>query len=435
MRRIALLFALLAVSSANAQTPPGFEAAKNPPPTSWSGPVFKPSFSFPTALPINEPRPWMGIDFKTQPREYLEAVLDYVFEGQDTSSWRLQDNSKRKWFHVPWMTQHGHGREFVHGLTRERSSRPGELGPSHTRCVQNWAVGFYNPLGGYTLGKVFGDGNRPPNPDHVQFPVGTVVAKLLLTEADSEQTSIVTGAPEWEANVNASFPTDSRGCALDSNPRTIKKLRLLQFDIGVRDSRADSTTGWVFGTFVYDQKSSHTDRWRRLKPIGLMWGNDPMLTDADSANGKKPIEGVVLHNAGLQRHFGRGGRMNGPVDNPASSCLSCHSTAMVPQRVGMTPSRRSKWPLASCWFRNLKPTDIFGRPPTESRPCGSDTSGMKSLDYSLQLSRAFINYAAALPSIDRTGSTSGTIKNLSSDLQSLRNARPDDDILYDVTRE
>ena len=390
---VALLLA--ASAEASAQAPPGWEPAKNPPPSDWIGPIFEPSFDFPNTMPASEARPWEQIDFTAEPERYLNTVLDYVFEGQDPNSWRVQDNSVRHWYPVPWMVQHGNGREFVHGLTRERNSLAGELGPKHKRCTQAWAVGFYNPLGGYTLHQVFGDGTTPPNMAEARFPVGTVVAKVLLTEANEQDTSIVRGAPEWDASINAPQPVDGRGCALTTNPRTIARLRLLQFDVAVRDSRADKTTGWVFGTFIFDPNSSQANSWRKLRAVGLMWGNDPDLSD-QAASRAKPRESIVLYDAQLGRPFGRGGRMNGPVDNSISSCLSCHSTAMFEQKVSLTPRQEDDWDHAKCWFRNIKAGEAFGKQPSDSVPCG-DTTGFTSLDYSLQLSRALINYSAAQP--------------------------------------
>ena len=40
--------------------------------------------------------------------------------------------------------------EFIHGMTKERPSRPGELSPAQTAGHDNWAVGFYNARGGFT---------------------------------------------------------------------------------------------------------------------------------------------------------------------------------------------------------------------------------------------------------------------------------------------
>jgi hypothetical protein len=180
-------------------------------------------------------------------------------------------------------------------------------------------------------------------------------------------------------------------------------MRLLQFDIAVRDSRADATTGSVFGTFVFDGRLPGQDAWRKLQPVGLMWGNDPELTDANVAAGQRPSQGVVLADFGLGRGFGRGARMNGPVDNPVSSCLSCHMAAQWPNPASMTPSGGNNWEIVGCWFGNLGPGTPFGREPAPGTGCGAIPSNPRlvSLDYSLQLAVGRRNWEAMrrLPSI------------------------------------
>ena len=54
-------------------------------------------------------------------------------------------------------------------------------------------------------------------------------------------------------------------------------MHFLQVDIAVRDSRADDTTGWVFGTFMYHDSVENENPWKRLMPVCLMWGNNPDL--------------------------------------------------------------------------------------------------------------------------------------------------------------
>ena len=79
--------------------------------------------------------PWLAIDFRAQPAAYLKAVFDYVLEGNGEVDWVVQNNRVRTWYHTPWMHNGPKGREFVRGLTRERTTpRPatsgaGELGP------------------------------------------------------------------------------------------------------------------------------------------------------------------------------------------------------------------------------------------------------------------------------------------------------------------
>src|SRR5205085_2165787 len=85
------------------------------------------------------------------------------------------------------------------------------------------------------------------------------------------------------------------------------------------------------------------------------------------------------------QHLGWGGRLNGPADFYASSCMSCHSTAQYPVQAPMnleftaTPEPRGSdsWMR---WFRNLK----CGEPFTKE---GTDT-----LDFSLQMSAGIKNY-------------------------------------------
>jgi hypothetical protein len=367
-----------------------------PVPTGWTGKTFNPSYAFPAALPATEPRPWAAVDFRTDVAGYMAALLAYVLEGQDRTTWDVASNGVRKWYHGPWLGPGGNGREFINGFTRERNSRASELGPLQTSCRQNWAVGFYNPVGGVTLGRIWAPvvaGTGKPDLTVLPFPEGTVVAKILYTEATVAEVPMLAGASEALANINLRpnpFDTD---CPANTVPRAPGTLRLLQLDVAVRDARA-TETGWVFGTFVYDGRLPGTDPWAKLKPVGLMWGNDPGLSDADAAQGKKPVESIVLSDFGFGRAFGRGGRMNGPVDNPVSACLSCHMTAQWPNPAPVTAPSGASWERASCWFRNLRPTTPFGSPPSNTVACGTLSSPAPvSLDFSLQLAVGLRNYA------------------------------------------
>lgn len=367
-----------------------------PVPANWNGKVFIPSYSFPTAMPAVEPRPWEGVDFRADATAYMDAILAYVLEGQDRSTWDVAANPVRQWFHAPWMGPGGNGREFINGLTRERNSRAGELGPLQTACRQNWAVGFYNPLGGFTFGRVWGPvaaGTGKPDLSALPFPMGTVVAKVLYTEATDTEVPLLAGAPEVAANINVRADPAARACPDNTGRREPGTLRLLQLDVAVRDARA-GITGWVFGTFVYDGRLAGADPWAKLRPVGLMWGNDPDLSDAEAAQGRKPTESIVLSDFGLQRAFGRGGRMNGPVDNPVSACLSCHMTAQWPNPAAVTAPTGASWDRAGCWFRNLGPSTPFGAAPSNTVACGSLPSpAPTALDFSLQLAVGLRNYA------------------------------------------
>jgi hypothetical protein len=132
------------------------------------------------------------------------------------------------------------------------------------------------------------------------------------------------GTIEWDANINSEFD--------ETSPKAIRKVRLLQMDVAIRDVRADSVTGWIFGTFVYDKTANGVNGWEKLMPVGLMWGNDPGIKPSDIAAGNTLRESKVsaLIPSIAQSRLGWAGRVNGPVDNRASACLSCHGTSQWP---------------------------------------------------------------------------------------------------------
>src|SRR5262245_627832 len=148
-------------------------------------------------------------------------------------------------------------------MTKERPSQPLELGPAQTNPHDNWAVGFYNARGAYTIGQVWKNPVQP-DPQKAVFPSHTVSCKLLFTTTPVSEAPYLDGSLEWEGDINR-----ARG----SGPRP--KVRLLQLDVAVKDPRANSTIGWVFGTFQYEKAaSSSANWWDHMVPVGLMWGSD-----------------------------------------------------------------------------------------------------------------------------------------------------------------
>jgi hypothetical protein len=370
LRLSAALLVLTLAGPALAQ----FPDAHDPPPAGWTGQVFKLRQDYPQTLPPTGSRPWTSISFRTRPNDYLKAVLAYSLEGNREVDFVVQNNTVRGWYHAPWMHAGPAGREFMRGLTRERSSRPGELHANQTGTFENWAVSVYNPRGGYTLGRVW-EAPDLPNPAAAKFPIGAVSVKLIFTEAPVSQVPYLANSVEWQADINR---------ANNAGPRPT--LRLLQVDVAVRDSRATSTTGWVFGTFVYDGNAPGATPWDRLVPVGLMWGNDPTKVRTTQAL----TETKINTNLEIPQHLGFEKRLNGPVDNPRSSCLSCHSTAQIntdlsrQSRDAIPPANASLTTLR-LYFRNIKSGVPF------------DT-GALSLDYSLQLQNGIANWAQANPS-------------------------------------
>jgi hypothetical protein len=357
-------------------------------------------------MPTEKELPWYDkeknkeLDFHdpAEWEDYLVAVLRYCFEGGALSAEVPQKKSEARWFHTPWLHSGGTGREPIHGLTYERVSEPGELSLRQESRVQNWAVGLYNALGGYVIGRVW---ENPDCPDatKARFKHGTVAIKLLFTEASIIQAPYLSGQGdhEWDAYVYKDLPKDPKRPDGEAK-REIKKLRLLQIDLAVRDERSEGT-GWVFGTFVYHKDNGieaypgcdiKKNPWCRVVPVGLMWGNDP-----DLSRGEKPQESLfnnpdklpdeLMKARNRKIGLGWGGRLNGPVDNPESSCLSCHATASLPQfeRVPLSDLRLEE---KKYWFRNFKVTKAGGP---------AFWPGTETLDYSLQLSSGIRNFYQA----------------------------------------
>jgi hypothetical protein len=364
------LFCLLSIPARSGTFPDAHES----PPAGWTGPVFKLRQDYPATRPAAETKPWKAFDFKTQPLQYAKSVLSYCLEGNIEADWQLEKNQVRNWYHVPWLHTTANGREFVRGLTLERSSRPKELAPTQTSTFSNWAVGMYNPAGGYVIGQVWKDPNSPA-PGKAKFPDGAAACKLLFTTATVEQVPYLKKSVEWQANVSLA----------GSTTRAVRMVRLLQVDIAVRDTRANSTTGWVFGTFVYDGDAPGATPWDRLVPVGLMWGNDPSVTVPAATSTTHLQQTFINSQVGPPQHLGRAGRLNGPVDNPKSSCLSCHSTAQYKAVSDVLPPSNGSITETMRWFRNIKAGKPFD-------------AGQQSQDYSLQLALGIQRFAAAHPS-------------------------------------
>jgi hypothetical protein len=366
----ATLLALTAVA-AGQPAPPALANTIDTIPAGWAGPVFELSKGYPDHLEA-DPKPWKAFDFKTQPEQYIRAVLAYCREGNDAVDWAGQNNPVRRWYHAPGLVRGDNGCKFIRGLTRERTSDPKELAPTQTQPWTNFAVGLYNPVAGYTIGQVWKD-PAAPSPDGVKFEDGAVGVKLLFTTAPTDQVPFLANSKEWQANV--SLP--------GSNARSPRTVRLLQVDVAVRDTRADDTTGWVFGTFMYQGDAAGATPYDRLVPVGLMWGNDPDLTPARTAAGEKPKESWI-NPAGKSPHVGWLGRLNGPVDNPNSSCLSCHSRAGTPQTHDLVFKATASDPEKMAYFTNVRAGAPYA-------------PGVKSLDYSLQLGFGVSNFPGPAP--------------------------------------
>ena len=349
-------------------------------PSNYTGRRFALSQDYPAAAPAVVTAPWLKIDFKTDAGavQYMMALREYVYAGMIEADWQGEKNLVRKWYHVPWMTPGKRPREFVRGMTEERPLSGPELGIKKGQTVQNWAIGYYNDVGAVSLGAVFANPSAP-DPRKAPSAVGTVVAKVLFSAAtaqDFEGADLLAGSTAWDANlISKRTPLEKK----------IGSVRLLQMDVAARDPRA-AETGWVFGTFAYDRNAKGANGWDKMVPVGLMWGSDPKrLPTATTPPEESRINAAAP--AYALAHLGWARRMNGPVDNPVSACLACHSTAQVPNVL------TSMFPMRGCtdgqklhWFRNLRGNQPFGAVSASCQP--QQPTGVVALDYSLQLSVA-----------------------------------------------
>jgi hypothetical protein len=374
---------------------PDFIVPKATIPQNFAGPWFQPEL-IETAT-TNGPtgaRPWLAFDpsMVSQRLQYLLALRNYAFVSGPLRAYKpqlttdadyldplvgaiAQSLRTQKWYPAPRMTygdpsQPG-TREATHGMTKERTMPVNELG-GNTRTFANYAVAYYDARGSHTYQQVWSTatpGRDTPSTQNMHFADGGFVYKLLFSAAqpaDFPQDIL-------QGSVATSIRPNSNGPAVP--------VRLLQIDIAVKDSRAGAT-GWYFATYAYDRTVQNTSPWRRMVPLGLMWGNDP--------NGPPLMQSWInpAAPAYARMHLGVDGRLNGPVDNPVSACMSCHSTAQSPSIAPILPSGAcNQAPFRANWFRNLPGSQAFGRFSSTNGMCVTTPPATPptAADYSLQL--------------------------------------------------
>ncbi len=378
-------------------------------------PLFRLKTDFPETKPEKLPA-FLEIDFKKEPLKYIEAVRDYSFEG-NLPDWDPFKNKTREWYHIPWLhpTTTGPnayppngGTEGFHGLIKEAPVGAYQLGPDLVGVEGDYsvyAITLVNDMAGYAMGRMWENPNDP-DPKVLDkrypeggFPLGTVFAKLLFTDAPkgTDKVAYLENPLQWNAYITENFWKSAK--------RVVGKVNLLQMDISVRDPRADRSetnpegTGWVFGTFCYNGQLNKKNKFMNLVPVGLMWGNDPE-NKVNTTNPFPPTktivnknlkETVIFESADLPpQHLGWNGRLNGPADLNTVSCMSCHNaaqypaiTSLVPNGAvpdgGATPPKEGgsdEWML---WFQNLE--------------CGTSMDQqVYSTDFSFQVAIALQNF-------------------------------------------
>jgi hypothetical protein len=419
-----------------------FANAVTGPPPGWPGPVFELSDDYPAQnpgtcppsvctwlankdvnfnVPISAPPPAWSEVWAT----YMQQLLDYIKEGQDPmlsnkAGWEVKVGDETRWFHVPWMAYDpSRGREFVHGLTNERTSSiqdfigpeadvvkgrstlPLAAGQDTSAGFETWAFGVYNPWGAWAIGQSWpADGRGRTTtygadtiPAGLPFPQGTLVAKLLFSTADASDVPYLEGSPSWQADRHL-LEKDIWKCERAPQP-----VQLVQLDVAVTDSR--SPTGWVFGTFAYDGNmkvngETPASPWDRLAPVGVQWGSDPWTFPAvPQADSIPAHESVLNRDIGIYQHFGCNGRLAGPVDNKLSSCFSCHGGGYAPP-TGVAALPNTTPPIFGfegiCTNYSAANSFYFNNAPFPMAYSGGNFPNLMPMDTSLQMQVAFLQY-------------------------------------------
>jgi hypothetical protein len=284
--------------------------------------TFKLKFQYPKTV-VSEPNKytWKKFNFKdsTQAEDYMLAVLNYFLSENPTLNGKEQEwFLGTSWFHAPGLAKSNNasGRESIHGLTKERTSKQFELHQlqKDSNGRGNWAIGFFNGVGAVTIGNAWKEKSINP----IKFSDNSVCVKLLFTRASIKEVPYLANTLTWKAN------TSSTG--MITNRTNKVPLNLIQLDIAVKDD-----TDWVFGTFVYNNKykfqgkfNANSEIWNHLVPIGLMWSDSAK----NSWISPKYVQFFKQDKSLKFKEWSltpQQSVLNGIVDNPKSNCMQCHA--------------------------------------------------------------------------------------------------------------
>jgi hypothetical protein len=393
----------------------------------WQGPYRTQSYDYP-ATPVDNgwfkvaPRQRLTVAtaprYVTQLKAFVAPALRGMIETPDR--WKPSDV---RWYDMPWMGEGDaeNGRDSILGSFSGQVVLQKTFADSGlTVDMQNHTVVYYDVTAAATLRKLWAD---PFNPDRrsVSFPEGSMIIKGVGVTPTPQEWPVVEGASVW----NVYRPPVAEVIKYKQDPSTplhpvVTPLRVLQFDIIVKDSVASPQTGWVFTTFVYDRLAPGKGTWDKLVPLGAIWGNDPQF--AREPDGRDP-KGGELRETWINKSapkfafqtLGWGGRLSGPIDvserhdvlltngqlRPkltASSCLSCHGTAQFPFVANLYPSPNKTFPPEGSLFPMFPPGSeewarwFQNRPGTEPQ---NKNKGSVALDYDMLIMFALSSFDAA----------------------------------------
>lgn len=403
--------------------------AKDPGKLLWNGPFRTLNFDYPGST---QPSAWLAqaprkpLTVQTAPA-YVRALKKFVESSmrdmiEKPSEWNPK---KYGWYDMPWQAEGNaaNGREAI------LASFSGQVLPKGTFeglniPLQNHTVIYYDALAATMLKKLWANPFNP-NRGAVTFPEGAMVIKAGAVTATPQQWPVVEGSTVW----NDWRPTvaDLTNPSITNPQPALVPLRLMQFDIIVKDSMAAPQTGWVFATFVYNKDAPGQGTWDMLVPLGAMWGNDPDVARHPSSKdlGNSPHPAKPLKETWINykesapyalEQIGWGGRLSGPIDvskrhqviytdgvvrprdQRASSCMSCHGTAQYPFVANLYPSPNRTFPRDGSTFLLYPPSSpewnrwFQNRSGKEPQNKGT---GAVALDYDMLIMLALSAFDAA----------------------------------------
>ncbi|WP_274627832.1 hypothetical protein [Arvimicrobium flavum] len=400
----------------------------------WNGPYRNLNYEYPATTEnkwfATAPRDALSIGNAGVYVAKLKAYLEQTMQGmiEDPDNW---DPAANDWYGMIWQ---GDGARGPNGVTDPGSGQEAILGSFSGQIItqatfaesgltvdmQNHTVIYYDALSATMLDKLWAD---PFQPDRsaVSFPEGGMVVKAAAVTPTPDQWPVVEGSSIW----NVYRPTVAELQNPSYNPftngkATVVPLRVLQFDIIVKDTTAAPQTGWVFVTYVYDKDAPGQTTWDKLVPLGAMWGNDPEFarqpTGTDPAGG--PLQETWINPAApayAQSSLGWGGRLSGPIDvaerhnvlltngvrvpvMKTSSCLSCHGTAQFPFVSNLYPSPNRAFPREGTLFPMYPPGSEMWARWFQNRPGSmpqNNNVGAVALDYDMLIMFALSAFDAA----------------------------------------
>jgi hypothetical protein len=403
-------------------------ADANPPPFDGPYKFRQLSRNYPTSPPA---RSWLDVkprgritldnanDYMAKLKAYVEPSMRKMVEAP--AQW---DPAANGWYDMPWMgaaADAEDGRDPILGsFTGQIILASSEQHHDLKADTQNHTVIYYDGMAASTLGDIWRDVKNPALAAAF-YREGSLVVKSGGVAATPEQWQETDGAAQWRVYrppVDQVMWNRTHG-PTDQKPWTpvVQNLRVMQFDIIVKDVDAAPETGWVFATFVYDRNAPKgTGPWDQLVPLGVTWGNDP---EADGYyTGHPPVDPKNPHGPLLKQFWrnpkapeyaaatlGWGGRLSGPIDiaerhgvllvknvpagkfksdsaceaiphtpitGPfrASGCLSCHGTSQTGISARMYPS-----PVAAHLPSDGQPFCLYTPGTAEWRPWFQNRNG------------------------------------------------------------